>query len=219
MNAAPSDGFTERLRDQLESEWQAATDHQFVQQLQAGTLDDAVFRRYLAQDYVFIESLASLVGFAIGDAPNMSAKTRLTEFLGVLTADENDYFQRAFDALSPPAGTTLDSAPNATTATFQDLLHRAAREGYPEALSVLVPAEWIYLSWASTNTSRPDQFYFAEWIDLHSTQEFADFVGWLRDELDAQAREMAPSRRKRLERHFTRTVELEAAFFDAAFDE
>lgn len=219
MSHAPADSFTERLRDQTEPEWRAATEHPFVQQLRAGTLDEEVFRRYLEQDYVFIESLASLVGFAIGEAPSMSAKNHLTQFLTVLTADENDYFERAFAALSAPTQTPPDPAPNTTTAAFQDLLHRAAREGYPEALSVLVPAEWIYLTWASTNDATPDPFYYAEWIELHNTPEFADFVAWLRDELDAQAAEIAPARRQRLERHFTRTVELEAAFFDAAFDE
>ncbi len=219
MSPAPPDSFTVRLHDELKPEWQAATDHTFVQQLRAGTLDEEVFRRYLQQDYIFIDALAGLVGFAIGEAPSMSAKTHLTQFLAVLTANENDYFERAFDALSAPDRTTPDPEPNATTATFQDLLHRAAREGYPEALSVLVPAEWIYLTWASTTDAQPDQFYFAEWIDLHSNPEFADFVTWLRDELDAQSAEIAPSRRKRLERHFTRTVELEAAFFDAAFTE
>lgn len=219
MTSAHPDSFSDRLRQETETDWSRATDHKFVHQLTAGTLDEAVFRRYLEQDYVFIEALASLVGFAIGEAPSMAAKTRLTQFLAVLTADENNYFERAFDALSVPHTTRHNPVPNATTATFQDLLHRAAREGYPEALSVLVPAEWIYLTWATKSEARPDQFYYAEWIDLHSTQEFADFVVWLREELDAQTKQIATARRSRLERHFTRTVELEAAFFDAVFDE
>ena len=52
-------------------------------------------------------------------------------------------------------------------------------------MAVLVPAEWIYLSWASDVADRaPPQFYYKEWIDLHATDEFADFVNWMRAQLD-----------------------------------
>ena len=58
----------------------------------------------------------------------------------------------------------------------------------------------------------------AEWVDLHSNPDFEAFVGWLRAELDREGVTAAPRRRRRLDRLFARTVELEAAFFEAAYD-
>lgn len=210
--------FTEWLRDRSQPVWSGATTHQFTRELGADTLEDRVFRRYLIQDFAFLETLVGTFGHAVGDAPTMDAKGRLVEFLGTLTAEENDYFERSFEAL----GVAEYDDPKLTDATtaLETLLQRAAREGgYGETLAVLVPAEWIYLEWASAvDGDRPSRFYLAEWIGLHATEAFEDFVAWLRTELDREGKAASPRRRQLFERLFRQTVELEVAFFDAAYD-
>lgn len=219
--------FTDWLRERAEPDWTAATTHRFARELGDGALDDEVFRRYLVQDYAFVETLVGAFGSAVGDAPGMDAKSRLVDFLAVLTADENDYFERAFEALGVPPGEYADPDPAPTTRAFEDLLERAARQGgYAETLAVLVPAEWTYLEWATTaadgddgggDGDAPDRFYLAEWRDLHANEEFADVVGWLRGELDREGAAASARRRRRLDRLFRRTVELEVAFFESAY--
>ena len=160
--------FTEWCRARAEPNWTAATEHPFTEQLHAGTLEDAAFRRYLVQDYAFLETLVGTVGHALGDAPSMAAKSRLAEFLGTLTDDEDDYFERAFDALEVPTAERTDPTLTPVTRALQDLLERAAREGgYAETLAVLVPAEWSYRSWAGMGTERPERAYLAEWVTIH----------------------------------------------------
>ncbi|MFB6114153.1 MAG: TenA family protein [Halodesulfurarchaeum sp.] len=212
--------FTDWLRQRSEPNWTEATTHRFPRELGADELDDWVFRRYLIQDYAFLETLVGTFGHAVGDAPSMAATSRIVDFLAVLTADEHDYFDRAFDALDVPDAEIADPDVTPTTRTFQDLLERAGREGgYAETLAVLVPAEWIYFEWATAvSGSPPDRFYLAEWIDIHAEDSFADFVEWLRSELDREGETASPSRRDRLERHFRRTVELEVAFFESAYE-
>jgi len=217
--------FTDWLRARSGDTWAAATDHEFARQLHADTLEDAVFRRYLLQDYAFVETLAGVFGHAVGDAPTMAAKSRLVEFLGTVTSDENDFFGRAFAALDVPEPAYLDPEVTGTTAAFRDLLLRAARGGgYAETLAVLVPAEWVYLDWATGAAASaaadggPDRFYLQEWIDLHAVPEFESFVGWLRAELDREGAAASERRQARLAELFTRAVEFEAAFFDGAYD-
>jgi thiaminase/transcriptional activator TenA len=82
---------------------------------------------------------------------------------------------------------------------------------------VLVPAEWIYHSWASAVETDPGRSYLAEWVALHANPEFETFVSWLRTELDRAGAAAGPRRRHRLDRLFSRTVELEAAFFESAY--
>ncbi|PSP81881.1 transcriptional regulator [Halobacteriales archaeon QS_1_68_17] len=211
--------FTDWLRVRTGSQWSDATDHRFTRELGADELDDAVFRRYLVQDYAFVDTLVGSFGHAVAEAPTMAAKSRLVDFLGTLTDDENDYFERCFEALGVPERTVADPETTPTTRAFLDLLERAGRQGgYAETLAVLVPAEWIYLSWATAAADRtPERFYLAEWIDLHANPEFEAFVGWLRGELDREGTAAAERRQKRIERLFARTVELETAFFDAAY--
>lgn len=214
----PDARFTAWLRASAEPEWTAATEHRFTRELAEGVLDDAVFRRYIVQDYAFIGTLTGTVGYAVGQAPTMTAKRTLTDFLGTLTAEENDYFKRTFDALNVPDAdrTAPDTAD--VTAAFEDLLGRAAREGdYEETLAVLLPAEWIYLTWATSQSDRPDTFYLAEWIELHANQAFERFVDWLRGELDTYGPQLNERRQRRIYRHFKRTTALEVAFFDLAY--
>jgi len=210
--------FTDWLRERAEPDWTAATAHRFTRELGAGDLDDAVFRRYLLQDYAFLGALVGTFGHAVGEAPSMAARSRLASFLGVLTDDENDYFERSFEALGVPESACADPDLAPTTRAFEDLLKWVRAEGgYAETLAVLVPAEWIYLTWASDVEGSPARFYLAEWIALHDDEEFAAFVGWLRGELDREGEAASPRRRERLDRLFRRTVELEVAFFEAAY--
>lgn len=212
--------FTDWLRERADPDWTEAVTHRFTRELGSDDLGDELFRRYLVQDYAFLETLVGTFGHAVGEAPTMVAKSNLVDFLAVLTDDENDYFERSFEALGVAEEEYWDPDLTPTTRAFEDLLERAAREGgYPETLAVLVPAEWVYLEWASDVAGcDPDRFYLAEWIDLHAVDSFAEFVGWLRRELDREGETASPRRRRELDRLFRRTVELEVAFFESAYD-
>jgi thiaminase/transcriptional activator TenA len=216
---ADTDRFSEWLRERSEPAWTDATDHRFVRELGDDTLADDVFRRYLIQDYAFLDAGVSVMGYAVGQAPDMDAKSRLVDFLVTLTGDENDYFERSFDALDVPDADRTDPTLTPTTRTFIDVMHWAALEGeYEETLAVLVPAEWVYLAWAQSVDGGPERGYLDEWVGLHDNPGFEEYVGWLRDELDRYGPELSPRRQRRVERLFTRTVKLEAAFFDAAYE-
>ncbi|MFT4882636.1 MAG: thiaminase/transcriptional activator TenA [Natronomonas sp.] len=224
--------FTDWLRARAEPAWTDAVEHSFVEELGAGTLDEDAFADYLVQDYAFVGELVGTFGYAVGQAPDMAAKRRFVEFLDTVTADENDYFERSFEALDVPADRWQDPTPTETTAAFVDVLGRAAREGgYAETLAVLVPAEWVYETWATTAAERHGDptadppsagmdlpFYYGEWVDLHAVPAFVAFVGWLREQLDAVGPDLSPRRQARVERFFRRTVDLEVAFFDAAYE-
>ncbi|ELZ84964.1 transcriptional regulator [Haloferax sp. Atlit-6N] len=218
--------FTDWLRERAGDSWDDATRHRLTRELAADELADDVFRQYLVQDYAFVETLVGVFGHAVGTAPTMESKSELVSFLGVLTDDEDDYFLRAFDALDVPESVYSDPETTPATRAFIDLLERAAGQGgYAETLAVLVPAEWVYLSWAtaaddtgSNPSESPSRFYLSEWIDLHAVDDFAAFVEWLRTELDREGAAASPRRQRRLEQLFRRTVELEVAFFDEAYE-
>ena len=201
--------------------WRAATTHRFVRELGADTLPDAEFRRYLVQDFAFIEALVTLVGYAVARAPTMPAKRRLAGFLAALTGDETNYFERALktlgasDAFEAPEQVAMTE----TTERFCALMAAAGERGsYGEILAILVPAEWVYLTWATAIPKPwPKRFYLAEWIQLHAIPSFAEIVEWLRGELDREAAAALPSLRARMAALFRTTLELECDFFESAY--
>jgi len=210
--------FCDELRENSEPAWTRAATHRFTRELAAGTLDDDVFRRYLRLDYEFVTDLTGVIGHAIADAPTMDATQRLSTFLSSVVGPENDYFERAFDALDVKTEVFFPSKDPDVAQAFRDLFgHATTAGGYAETLAVLVPVEWIYLTWASAVETHPDPFYLREWVDVHASADFEETVAMLRDQLDREAATLSPRRRTRVERLFARAVTLEGAFFDAAY--
>ena len=212
--------FSEWLRDGAEPFWTAATSHRFTRELAADSLPDAVYRHYLIQDYLFLDLLMRIVGYAIAKAPSLDARVTLSRFLAAVTGEENTYFLRSFEALGIDQATLQSTPPSGLTAAFEETMLGAARNGdYADVLSVLLPVEWIYLDWAQAVADQePERFYLREWIELHSVPAFADFVGWLRAEMDREAAGLPPQRQERLAGNVRRIAELEVAFFDAAYE-
>jgi len=212
--------FSARLRKNAEPLWRQSVEHRFTQELIDDTLSDAVFARYLIQDYAFLQSLAQTLELAIDHAPDETSKTILSGFLDSVTGDENDYFLRSFDALGVSKLMWSEAKKTTTTRRLGDIMLNAARNGYAETLAVLLPAEWVYLSWASAaGEARPKRFYLAEWIEIHANPAFTDFVEWLRAETDRLGPTLPAEQRGHLAALFRETIELEVAFFDAAYSE
>lgn len=213
-------GYSEELRAANRENWEAATKHRFVDEIFRGAVPDEVMRRYLVQDYQFVDRFVALIGTAIATADRFEARVRFSQFVAMITSDENTYFQRAFDKLG--VADVERQAPELSPATraFQDLMGEAAREGsYVGALAVLCVAEWLYLDWADRPAAPlPEDFVHVEWITLHSNDGFRGFVTWLRGELDRAGAGADEQSRRRAAELFRRAVACERNFFDHVYD-
>lgn len=223
MSTSP-ESFTEHLRKTHHATWEAATDNRFVRELVTDEIDAAVYARYLTLDYAFIDALVSTFGHAVSVAPGMPEKIRFAKFLAMLTSEENDYFLRSFEAFGLPAPSFENPISHPVVDGFNDLLARQrAADTYLDVLAVLVTVEWVYLEWASaaieSGAPSPTRFYLSEWITLHADPSFAEFVNWMRSELDREAASANDASRARAEVAFVEALELEAAFFAASYDE
>jgi thiaminase/transcriptional activator TenA len=216
----PEARFTDWLRDQAEPNWTRMTTHRFAQELGADTLDDTVAGRYLVQDYAFVETFVSLLGSAITHAPVMPSKRAFAQFAAAITSDENDFFLRSFEALGIPEAVWKTPDLHPVTQDFLDVLRAASLSGrYPQILSVLVAAEWSYLTWAKAcPAERPSRFWLNDWIDLHAIAPFEAFVNWLREETDRIGKAADTETRELMADNFRRMMALEEAFFDAAYE-
>ncbi|WP_370679608.1 TenA family protein [Comamonas sp. GB3 AK4-5] len=219
---ALSPGFAEQLRQASIADWDACVQHRFVDEIFAGTLDDAVLRHYLVQDYQFINRFVALLGAAIASADVFASRVRLSRFAAMICSDENTYFLRSFDRLGVPEDQRLTPVLTPQTQAFQQLMHEAAQSlSYANCIAVLAVAEGLYLDWADQPAKKqqplPARFEHAEWITLHANDFFRDFVGWLRSELDRVGPQLDAAARAEAAGFFSRAVALERAFFDHVY--
>ncbi len=211
-----SERFSENLRKSAEPFWSEAVQHRLVQEMFDGSVPQEVMKRYLVQDHRFIDCFLSLLGGVLVNCDDMDAKLTLGRFIGMISNDENSYFERAFAALDVSHVERYDAPDAEPTAAFKALMLEAATSGsYAACLSVLTVAEWLYLDWAQKAPKNlPESFVFSEWIVLHDNPYFSDFVAFLRSELDR----VGPQTEAECRSFFQRAVELEKAFFDSAYE-
>lgn len=217
----PPYGLAQYLRDLVGPAWDAAVQHRFVDELLAGTIADDVLRRYLVQDYQFCDAFTALLGQATASAPTLASRLRFARQLGMFASDENTYFVDSFDALGVPEEDRRAPRTAEATREFDTLMRDVvATRSYPQALALLIVAEWLYLDWASRAYREPFAATRPEhvgWVDLHRGPDFAEWVRWLCAELTA-AEPIEPRDRVAVEDVFCRAVACELAFFDAAYD-
>ena len=142
--------FSDILRAASEPGWSRAVGHRFVKELFAGAVPDVVMARYLIQDHRFLDSFLLLLGAALASADTFEARLRFGRFIGMVSAEENTYFPRAFEALGVTETRRAADPDTQPTVGFKAIMREAAdTRSYAAALSVLVVAEWLYLDWAS----------------------------------------------------------------------
>lgn len=216
-----SDGAVAELLRSTERQWVRAVNHRFVRELFAGSIDDAVMRDYLVQDYQFFESFLSMLGACVAHADELEAKLRFARQLGMLVADEDTYFVDSFAELGLDPADYLRPELAVPTAGFQALMDDSvASASYPQLLIVLVVAEWLYLDWAESRDEVPQRAVHRGWIDLHRGEAFRGWVQFLADELERvfPEEEDQSSEAENLNRIWRRAVDLECAFFDNVYD-
>lgn len=181
-------GFTRQLKDKHKNLWERMVTHPFVQELVDGTLPPEKFRRYFLQDYLFLKDLSIVLSLAISKAPDFDAARRLTSFLGIIVAGEEELFQRTFRemGMSDVELRSIERSP--TCRAFGDFLVRVSHEGgFYDILTALAVVEGTYLDWAQRAKAagkQPPVAAYREWIDIHVDQCLADFVTWMRRTLD-----------------------------------
>ena len=164
----PSERSTTKVREVLDDLWTAATRHTFLDAVRDGTVSNAAFDRWLAQDALFVADLLTFQARLLARAPR-PAQTVLAAGCAALVA-ELDWF----DAQAARRLIELPAAPLPATLAYRELLQRLDNKPYDAAVTALWAIERVYLlAWrcAASPTSR-----FGEFVAHWTVPEFAGYV-------------------------------------------
>lgn len=219
----PSGGFSDWLKRCCADDWQAVIHHPFTDAWGNAALPKANLENYLIQDHRFIDRFVALLAAAISRAPSLKDRIPGCQFLALLTGAENTYFERSFAALGVSDHARAHQPDWQATADFKHLMKEATEtNSYANMLAVLAVAEGTYLGWAdrvnNAIPNRPDDFWYAEWLDLHIGDYFESVVGYLNTQLDQTGPELSKDERAECLSYFKRATTLERQFFDTAWD-
>mmetsp|Transcript_24290 Transcript_24290/g.34786 ORF Transcript_24290/g.34786 Transcript_24290/m.34786 type:complete len:219 (+) Transcript_24290:191-847(+) len=212
--------FTEELRAAAGDQWNRVINHRFTTELARGDIDRNVLKKYLIQDHRFLDAFVVLLASAIAKARSLDDRIPGCQFLGLITGKENTYFERSFEVLGCGKEERAKIPDQEVTKGFVSLMSEVSSEGtLGEILSVLVVAEWSYLSWGEKvlPITNRDDFLTYEWVDLHSGDYFNEVVAYLRGLLDKEGTLIDDEGKEKCKAAFLRAIQLEEDFFEMAY--
>ena len=196
----------ERNRDLAD----ACLAHPFVQGIASGDLSRQRFQVYVAQDACFLEAFARAYALALAKSPDREGITVFKDLLvGVfeeLTLHEG-YAGRW--------GVSLEAEPLPSTSTYCDfLLRTASLEPVGHTAAAMAPCMRLYafLGQQLAPKLNPESPY-REWVETYSSRDLEALASRLDGLIDRFGGEPG-----RLEQLYRRALELELAFFQAAWD-
>ena len=216
--------LTQELRDKHADLWRRMVSHPFIEEMGDGTLSHERARRYFLQDYVFVNDLVAMIAHGTAKAPSVETASHLYAFLSVIlspeSADENDFFMRAFDILGASEEDYSSATASPVTRAFGDFLVRTGLGGsFEEVVTVCYVTEGTYLDWGTrflNEGKNPSNPIYKEWIELHGPDYLSDFVAWCESIVDNA--DDGGERRARIERVFHTALRYEYLFWEAAYN-
>ena len=213
---------TEHLREKFGFLWDRLFAHPFVVGVGDGSLPLDRFRFYVKQDYFFLVQYGRMLALAAAKAPDLEGVNRFAALLGETLNTEMELHRSYCRSLGVPAEELAAVRPAPVTLAYTDYLLRVAYEGtLTDVIANLLPCQWGYyetgLHLARTGDTSEANPY-AEWIRMYSTEEFGEFVEWLRELLDSLTDTASRAEMLRLEDHFLTATRYEYLFWEMSYN-
>jgi thiaminase (transcriptional activator TenA) len=209
--------FTDELQAEAAPIWEAQLEHPFVRGLGEGTLAEERFRRWVLQDYLYLKEFARIFAWAVAKASRLDSMSWYASVLD-LTLNTEMELHRRYASRFGISAERLESEPMwPTTRAYTDFLVRTAADGdMSELLAALLPCAWgyCYIGQELAGREPPEDPRYADWIGQYASEEFAAASDWLRGELDREAADAGPAKRRRLTELFVLSSRYEWMFWE-----
>lgn len=218
---SPDEGpqrWSQRLWHDIEPIYAAILGHPFIEGLVDGTLDDAVFAHYVAQDVHYLRDYARALAVVGAKAPTLAD----TAMFARHAAEVLDVELALHDTLLPELGidpATIADVPVAPTtrAYTSYLLATVYGGGFAEGLAAILPCYWIYARVGADLSARGSVHpRYQRWIDSYGGEEFAATVAEVLALTDRVGATLTAGDQSTARDHFVTTSRYEWMFWDAA---
>ena len=212
--------ISEEFRRHAHAIWEASYAHPFVQGIGDGSLPEARFRYYLAQDYVYLIDFSRFFALAAAKAGALGAMERFASLLDETLHFEMDLHRSLCAEFGIPREALEQTRPAPTCLGYTSFLLRVAYEGETAAmLAALLPCSWGYgeIGIRLRAQGLPAAPHYAKWIETYASSEYQQLVEWLRGLFDEVAGDVQGAARRRLHDIFDTSSRWESLFWEMAW--
>jgi len=208
------------LRAAADDVWEAQHAHPFVRGIGDGTLDEARFRYYIRQDYVFLIDYGRLLALGAARAPRLADMRRFAALAQAVLETEMTLHTGFAQSWGITVAELEAEAPAPATRGYCDFLLRTAATGdFAELCAALLPCMWGYAEIGARLVAAgpPDHAGYATWIAMYADPEFQALAAWCRELVDTAAADAGAGALDRMHAAFRASSQLELGFWDAAW--
>jgi thiaminase/transcriptional activator TenA len=212
--------FTDELAAVGDPIWAAILDHPMVERLGAGTLEEAPFRYWVRQDYVYLTEYARVFAHGAASAPDLDRMGTFADLLAETLDTEMDLHRAYASEFGISEAELAATDPSPTTQAYTDFLVRTAATGtFGDLVAALLPCMWGFNVTGRRLAERglPDHEGYADWIEMYAGEEFTELTEWCKGLMDDVAAESTERDRERYRALFRTSGRYEYLFWDAAW--
>ncbi len=211
--------FTEKARQAAAASWQGSFSHPFITELQAGTLDQNIFRYYLIQDHYYLKHFNRLYTLTAEQTSHPELKAMLYRNAEHLALGELAIRKDFFEELEITEN-ELAVVPVAPTAYhYVSHLYRQLLEGTPNAAAAsLLPCSWLYQELGTSLLSKQSPVpIYQRWIESYAGADTLENVQQERAVIDQLYTESTPEVQEKMMEAFIISSEMEYAFWEMSY--
>jgi thiaminase/transcriptional activator TenA len=212
---------SEELRADAADLWERQLAHPFVTGIGDGTLDIDLFRLWVRQDYLFLIEYGRVLALCAARAPDLPTMRRFAELAHETLGTEMDLHRSYCAELGIDEAELEREAPTRTTRAYTDFLVRTAAVGdFAEAAAAVLPCMWGFseIGRRLAERGRPSDPRYAAWVDMYSSDDFAELASWCRTVVDHAGDGASPKTREAMREAFRTSSAYELAFWQMPYE-
>lgn len=212
----------DRLKGHAHAEWSAYVDHDFVRGMGDGTLPEACFRHYLAQDYLFLIHFARAYALAVYKSRSLADMRSAASGMSAILDEMGLHVRLCASWGMKPEDVEATPEASATLAYTRYVLEEGMRGDLLDLHVALAPCVIGYAEIGAALAAKPGALDeanpYREWITEYAGPQYQEIADDARARLDRLAGDLSDARFLDLARVFTQATKLEADFWQMGLD-
>jgi thiaminase (transcriptional activator TenA) len=219
IGATDPNSWSTRLWADIETTFDKILAHPFLTGLSDGSLDEAAFAQYVAQDVHYLRDYARALAIVGAKAPTLEATAMFARHAAEVFDVELALHSTLLPELGLDPGQLSAMPPTPTTQAYTSYLLATTYGGsFADGLAAVLPCYWIYAEVGAALLARGSSDpRYQRWIDSYGGDEFAATVGEVLELADRTGPTLTAAEETAARAHFATTARYEWMFFDAAY--